>query len=397
MIWLNFLHFYQPANAPDYTIAKALDKSYWRLLRLMEEHPNLRMTWNVSGCLLERLDKEKDFLARLKFLVKKGRVELTGSAAYHGLLPLLPETEVVRQIKEQEKILRRHFGSGFKPAGFFLPEMAYSSAVAKLVKRLGYSWLIVDEIAYRGDLRKRPDFSAQFIDQASGLKVIFRNRQQSAAYPPDQILSVLKQESRSTSARAVESLYISATDAELYGLRHEDPTAELEQLAKKRNLKTMTMSAWLKSKRKQPVRGELQAASWESTTVELKTGRPYFLWQDKNNKIQVDLWRLARLALSLEDRFKKDKNFYWYRWHLVRGLASCTFWWASARDFSKIFGPYAWSPDEIDRGLEDMIRSIRSLSAPTSKKYKLEGEKYYLKIKKNIWREHWRKRWQKII
>ena len=72
MLWLNFFHFYQPANVEFYNIRKALDKSYWRLLRLLEEHPDLKMTFNISGCLLDRLalEKEQAFLDRLKFLVK---------------------------------------------------------------------------------------------------------------------------------------------------------------------------------------------------------------------------------------------------------------------------------------------------------------------------------------
>ena len=403
MTWINFLHFYQPANAADYIIDKALEKSYWRLLRLMEEHPELRMTWNFSGCLLERLEKNPDFLARLKFLVKKGRVELVGSAAYHGFLPLLPVAEVKRQIKANEKILRRHFGRNFKPTGFFLPEMAYSSVVARIIKRLGYSWIILDEISYSGNLRRQFPGREVFLDDASGLKVVFRSREQSSAYPPDQILAAHQKFLKSEKAAGhlmkdrADDFYLTATDAELYGLRHEDPTAELEKLVKIKDLKTMTISALIKNYRKKPVKINLYPASWEATPAEIKSGRPYVLWQDKNNQIQSDLWRLANLALSLEVKFKQDKNFYWYRWHLVRGLASCTFWWASARDFSKIFGPYAWSPDEIERGLEDLVRSVRSLAAVSSKKYKLEAEKYYLRIKKNIWREHWKKRWQKII
>jgi hypothetical protein len=79
---------------------------------------------------------------------------------------------------------------------------------------------------------------------------------------------------------------------------------------------------------------------------------------------------------------------------LVRGVASCTFWWASEYDFSNVFGPYAWNPDIIERGLEDMIRAVRSLNDKKSKKYKLEAENYYLKIKKNIWQRHWNKHWQ---
>ena len=398
MTWINFLHLYQPANAESYSIRKALDKSYWRLIRLMEENPRLRMTWNVSGCLLERLidEKEDEWLNRLRLLVKKGRLELTGSAAYHGFLPLLPEAEVVWQIRANEKILRRCFGKSYKPEGFFLPEMAYSPSVAKLVKKLGYNWIILDEITYRGDFNYAPDVKACYQDEQSGLKVIFRNRAASSGYPPDILQGsvAVKEEQLDNAGRPV---IITATDAELYGLRHEDPTAELEKLAQSGAYKTVTISSYFKSHRRRPVKIKIISGSWESSTREIKKGHPYILWQNSKNQIQTDLWRLARLAFEAGEKFKRDKNFYWYRWHLARGLASCAFWWASAHDFSKIFGPYAWSPDDIERGLEDLVRSVRSLESPKSKRYKLEAEKRYLRIKKLIWQEHWRKHWQKTI
>ena len=392
MLWLNFLHFYQPANAESYSIHKALDKSYWRMLRLMEEHDDLHMTWNVSGCLLERLDDEKktSFIERLKFLVKKGRVELTGSAADHGFLPLLPEGEVIRQIKINEKILRKYFGKNFKPAGFFLPEMAYSPAVAKIIKRLGYRWLILDEVAYGENIVKKPAVGKIYLDAASGLKVIFRSRELSSAYPPDKLLPL--------ALKDTSDVYMTATDAELYGLRHEDPTAEIEKIVKIKTVKTMTLSRFIKDNgEKKPMKISCRPSSWESSPEEVKRRQPYKLWLDKNNKIQTELWKLAGLSLALGAKYKTDKNFYWHRWHLVRGLASCTFWWASARDFSKIYGPYAWSPDDIERGLEDLIRSIRSFADIKTKKKKLEAEKYYLKIKKMVWEEHWKKHWQKTI
>lgn len=404
MLWLNFLHFYQPANAETYNIRKALDKSYFRLLRLMEEHPNLKMTLNVSGCLLDRLADEKEtaFLDRLKFLVKKGRVELVGSAYYHGFLPLLPEDEVVRQIKLNEKALRRHFGQKFRPKGFFLPELAYSPAIAKTVKHLGYDWILVDEIAYGGPAR-RPDFKQLYIDEASGLRVIFRNREFSSAYPPDKLLPLARNLALAKikvkpvgSQDDEEPLFITATDAELYGLRHEDPTAEIEKIAKTKELKTMTMSAFLREKAKKPGKKiSLSSSSWESSPSEVRTGRPYRLWLDRDNKIQVWLWKLADLSLGLGRKYSHDKNYYWHRWHLGRGLASCTFWWASAHDFKPVFGPYAWSPDDIERGLEDLIRSVRSFYDPKTKKAKLEAENYYLKIKRLIWEEHWKKHWKK--
>jgi len=393
MIWLNFLHLYQPANTDFYNIRTALDKSYLRLLRLVEEHPDLKMTFNISGCLLERLvdAKEDSFLERLKFLVKKKRIELTGSAYYHGFLPLLPEKEVIRQIRANEKILKNIFGDNFKPAGFFLPEMAYSASLAKIIKKLGYQWIILDEIAFSKDLKNKPDINTLYVDEASGLKVVFRHREASSCYPPDNLQELLKLEKKEKK----EEIILTATDAELYGLRHEDPTAELEKVVKIESLKTKTISSYLANLPKKAKKTKLFPSSWESTPRELKASRPYALWQDKNNKIQDGLWRVANLALSLDDTYRKDKNYYWYRWHLSRGLASCTFWWASARDFSKIFGPYAWSPDDIERGLDDMVRSIRSLNNKKTRSKKLAVERYSLKIKKLIWEKHWKHHWAK--
>lgn len=394
MLWINFLHFYQPANIDSFSVKQALTKSYFRLLRLMEEHKNLHMTWNITGCLLERLadEGEQDFLLRLKKIVESGRLELVSSAAFHGLLPLLPETEVIRQIKENEKILHKFLGLKNRPKGFFFPEMAYSPAVAKIVKRLGYRWIILDEISFAGG-KSRPDFRRAYLDNNSGLTVIFRNRAYSNSYPPDKLIVALSKE-KINLTRPI----ITATDAELYGLRHEDPSAELERVVKSKNLSTETISQFLGSIAKSGlVSFRPKASSWESSHQELLKGQVFRLWQDKKNKIHNQLWRLTDLAIAVGDKFPHDKNYRFYRWHLVRGIASCTFWWASARDFSKSFGPYAWSPDGIERGLEDMIRAVRSLDDSKSRKYKLQAESYYLKIKKLVWEEHWRKHWHRAV
>jgi len=395
MIWINFLHLYQPANLDSYNIKLALDKSYYRLLRLMEENDQLKMTWNISGCLLDRLkaEGENDFIKRLQDLVKTGRLELVSSAAYHALLPFLNKAEVIRQIKENEKILKYFFGARFKAAGFFLPEMAYSGTVAKTIKSLGYKWLILDELAFSGG-KKKPDFKKYYIDKTSGLKIVFRNRFFSESYPPNNLIKLLKKEKKEA------QLIITATDAELYGLRHEDPTAILEKVVKEEKIKTKTISEFIneqESLKFKPEKIKLVSSSWESSRKEILSGQPFALWSCRNNKIHTLLWRLSDLALALGEKYKKDKNYKWYRWHLVRGLASCTFWWASARDFSKIFGPYAWNPDGVERGLEDLIRAIRSFNNPLSKKDKLKGENYYLKIKKLIWEEHWLKHWKRNV
>ena len=397
LTWINFLHFYQPANADGHIIEEATEMSYLRIIRALEEHPNIKFTFNITACLILRWEELKyfDLIKRIKKLIKKGQIELTGSAAFHPILPLIPEKEVVKQIKENNETLKYFFGKDIKLNGFFLPEMAYSLKVAKLIKEFGYSWLILDEIAYRGKFftsvlskrdKKQVDFSKIYLGEDSGLKIIFRSRKFSKCYVPDFINKEIKKVN-------LKNPYITATDAELYGLRHIDQTAEFEKLLKIKNLETFIISDFIK-KTKEVEKIKPIASSWETTEKDLKQNKPYALWYEKNNKIQQRLWQLANLVYKTVEYNKNDDNYGWARWHFVRGLASCTFWWASAKDF-RLFGPISWNPDEIERGINELIRAVRALDDVTTRQTKIKAERLYIKIKQMVWEKHWTYYWKK--
>jgi hypothetical protein len=103
---------------------------------------------------------------------------------------------------------------------------------------------------------------------------------------------------------------------------------------------------------------------------------------------------LANLAYQSTEKYSKDEKYYWAHWHLVRGFASCTFWWASGKDFSHIFGPHAWNPDEIERGINEFVRSIRAIEDVTSRKTKMEAESLFIELKQMIWEKHWTSHWK---
>ncbi len=387
MLWLNFLHLYQPVNKDAYIIKEATEKSYLRIIRALEEHPNIKFTLNITGCLFLRWEDLGyiDLIKRIKNLVNKGSLELTGSAAYHPLLPLIPKEETKRQIEENEEILKRYLGNNFKPKGFFLPELAYSPKIAKIIKSFGYKWILLDEFTYNGSIGE-VDFNEIYRDNYSGLKIIFRSREFSNNYVPALIFQLLNCE------RRFFYPIITATDGELYGLRHNDPDAIFEKVLKHPKLKTATFSDFIK-KHTKTYKVKPISSSWETTTKDLKNKTPFSLWFNPKNKIQVKLWELANFVYNLIEKNKKDKNYNWARWHFVRGLASCTFWWASGRDFRHVFGPVSWGPDEIERGLNEFIRAVRSLDNPRTQKDKLKAEKMYVKIKLMVWSKHWKKYW----
>lgn len=379
MKWINFLHLYQPMNADVSVIKEATEKSYERIIRALEKNPKIKFTLNISGCLIVRWDElgYRGFIERIVKLLKDGRIELTGTAAYHALLPLMPVDEVKYQIIENEKILNKYF-AGYKPRGFFLPEMAYSKEVARIVKSFGYEWIILDEILYDGEFGE-VDFKKVYQDKNSGLKIIFRSRKLSKAYPPDVLKDKIK----------TDELFISATDAELYGLRHIDPTGEFEKFLEN-NIETLTTSEFVDSKK---VVNEIKpiSGSWESEPKELRNNKPFVEWQDEKNNIQKDLWLFVNFVYKTINKYKKDKNYPAARWHLDRGLASCVFWWASGRKLG-IFSPLSWSPDDVERGINELIRAIRSIENKKANIEKIKAEKMSAKIREELWVKHWKQK-----
>ncbi len=384
MKWINFFHIYQLANADSYIIEEATEESYKRICRALEEHPKIRITMNITGCLVLRWKQlgYGDLVERLKRLVKKGQLELVGSASYHSLLPLIPQKEIKKQIEEDIDILKKNFGHDLKLRGFFFPEMAYGKEAARIVKKMGFEWIILDEISLTGRLGE-VDFDQIYSDKSSGLKVVFRSRKYSSCFFP----TFIKENPEE------KGLFITGTDGELYGLRHKDQPGDFEDLLKRKDLETQIISEFIDDGGR-PKPADLVPSSWESTEEELKNGNSYYLWYHKGNEIQEKIWELANLAYDIVDKFKKDRNYNWARWHLVRGLASCTFWWASEKDFTPVFGPYAWSPDQVERGTNELVRAIRSLDDVTTRQVKIDAEKLYLDIKHLVWEKHWTYYWK---
>lgn len=387
MYWINFLHLYQPPRIDQEILAKAVNESYKFLLEMLEKHPDFAITLNICGTLSEQLEKcgYIDVLKRLKKLVKRKQIELTSSAAFHPFCPLLPDEEIAYQIKTNDLINKKYFGKLYKPTGFFIPEMAYSKNLAKIISDMGFKWTILDDIHFGGRFGN-VNYNKGYLIKSTNLKVIFRRRKISKSYVPEKILEMLNK-------KEMPRNLITATDGELYGHHHHDADGYLLKVLENKEIKTIKISEFLK---KAKIWEEIEPinASWESTEKEIKNGEPYILWNNSHNHIQQKLWKLAKLALKTVNNHREDIHYGWARDHLNQGLVSCTFWWAAGKDFTDCFGPISWNPDEIEKGVNALIRSIRSLDS-VSRLTKMRAERLYISIKKMIWEKHWKYYWKK--
>src|SRR3989344_8994063 len=177
MYWANFLHIYQPFGQQADILEAVAAQSYRPLIKGVLANPNTKLTLNVTGALLELFDKYGylDLIDGLRQAGLQGKIEFTGSAKYHALLPFLDEDEIVNQIKINDQTNSFYLGDTYKPAGFFPPEMAYSPKLAPILDSLGFKWMIIDEIAYNGETGN-VDYTKLYQITETKLKVFFRER-----------------------------------------------------------------------------------------------------------------------------------------------------------------------------------------------------------------------------
>src|SRR3989344_6082533 len=368
MKWANFLHIYQPPTQKPIWVKRIADESYRKIFNGLLEIPRARLSLNINSILCELLDQNGgiDVIKNIKKLVERGNIELTGSAKYHAFLPLLPESEIERQILLNEESLNKYFGRGWKKGGFFSPEMAYSKKVVEVAKRLGYKWIIIDEMALPEGKEMRKDI----VYEINGLKdfcVFFRERNLSfkiLSASQIGVKSILKSLEPSMNQK---DYTITGMDGETFG--HHRPGLEhlFFDLLKDSRIEPLMISDVLDQFPKKEII-EPRQSTWATMPNHFKTNQPFFRWKNKDNAIQVCQWELANLAIEIVRRNEKQKT----RELLDEAIHSDQFWWSSARPW--------WSLEMIERGANDLKTVVNNSETATDAEKKRADELYRLII-----------------
>jgi len=357
--WANLLHIYQPPDWDPKVIKKVARESYRPVLNILKKQKNVKITLNINGSLTEQLARLKltDLISDLKLLAKDGQIEFVGSAKYHVLLPKLPASEIIRQIRLNTQINQKYFGKLYRPKGFFSPELCFSNSVARLVAKEKFNWMALDEIALTGKL-KAVDWQQGYQIKGTKLKIIFRNRLVSDYFLSQPLLVVKK---------LFRQLYqknqpiILALDGETFGHHRPGMDRTFSELLKDEATEKVTYSEYLKGlkdfKKINPL-----ASSWASSEKELKKGVAYELWDHPNNPIHQQQWELFRLAVETVQSRKNDPYYPRARALLDQSLNSDPFWWASAHPW--------WSVEIIEEGALRLIKVISLLKTAPKPKLK---------------------------
>lgn len=385
MLWAIFLHFYQPPNQKSEILTAVVSQSYRPILAILKKNPTGRLTINLDGCLVDQLlwFGFKDVIADLKELIQKGQVELVSSVKYHAFLPFIPEFEIIRRIKAGFLTNQKIFGENWNSGGFFPNELAVNPKIVKVAKKLGFSYLLADEISLNGKIE---GVKSEKLYEDGGIKIFFANREISTQLRANAQLT-FEDLTTLISRQNGESYLVSANDAEVFGHHYRGREEILAKIIKEQGSKWQLVTLGeLLTKTEKVVKISVKKGSWETTSQDLQEGLPFSLWYNPKNLLQKLYWQLAWLVIDyfshVPSKEKSDPGFAWHsaRGHLDRGLASCYPFWASCRPW--------WNPDMVIAGAEELVRVARSLKE-LSVEEKRKAERLYVKIIETAWEWHW--------
>lgn len=371
------LHFYQPHNQQKDILDRIVHESYLPITEGLLKDESHKVLINLNAALIELLQKNghEKVLVNIKKLHDRGQVEFTSSSKYHAFLPLLPESELIRQVEINDKTNREYFGQRYSPQGFFPPEMSINQHVIDTVKKMGFTWTCGAEVAKEGD---KPSGKVIYQDQKSGMYMFFRTKRVSVM-----ILSAVTRTAedliKETRDMHDDKYWFCVMDAETFGHHRVGHEKFLFEVLEHEFFEPTLIRELLNSDI--PVeKTSVRASTWTNEEQDFwldkemtrpTEARSFILWQDPTNPIHAKQWELTDLVIKEVENYpdKKSQNYLQARQELDQALASDQYWWASAKPW--------WSLEMLEQGaymMKDVLRILEPDSEANHKADKLYRE-----------------------
>jgi alpha-amylase len=126
---------------------KVIQKSYVpmnrKLLELMHQHPQFKVSLSITGTLIEQLEKwSPSTLESFKELVATDKVEIIGETYHHSLAFFYSLAEFNNQVQMHRDKIWEVFGK--KPTVFRNTELSYNNDLAVWADRAGYKAVLAE-------------------------------------------------------------------------------------------------------------------------------------------------------------------------------------------------------------------------------------------------------------
>src|SRR5712691_5143325 len=167
-----FLHNHQPVGNFPWVFQQVYEEAYLPMIEALEQHPRVRLSLHYTGSLLDWIEEaHAEFLARIAALVKRNQVEVVSGGYYEPILPSIPDSDKIGQIRRLTERIRQDFGA--KATGMWVAERVWEPGLPRLLCEAEIEWTILDDVHFKSVGLEDSDLYGYYAteDQSSVLKV----------------------------------------------------------------------------------------------------------------------------------------------------------------------------------------------------------------------------------
>ena len=138
---------YEDRTSNERILKKVAEKSYLptnaRLLKLLNEHPEFKLSLSISGVAIEQMERwSPESLESFKALCDTGRVEIVAETYHHSLAFFYSRSEFEIQVDMHRRKIQEVFGQ--TPRVFRNTELAYNNELAAWADNAGYKGILTE-------------------------------------------------------------------------------------------------------------------------------------------------------------------------------------------------------------------------------------------------------------
>jgi alpha-amylase len=138
---------YNDQTSNERILKKVAEKSYLptneRLLKMLNENPEFRLSLSITGTVIEQLEKwSPESLESFKRLTNTGRVEIVGETYHHSLAFFYSRPEFEMQVEMHRRKVKEIFNQ--TPLVFRNTELAYNNDLAYWADQAGYKGILAE-------------------------------------------------------------------------------------------------------------------------------------------------------------------------------------------------------------------------------------------------------------
>ncbi|MDD5764966.1 MAG: DUF1926 domain-containing protein [Candidatus Marinimicrobia bacterium] len=363
------IHNHQPVGNFDFVFEAAYRDSYLPFIEIVEEYPDIHISFHFSGCLLEWIEAHHpEYLDKIAALVARGNVEIISGGFFEPVLAVIPDVDKGGQIRMMNDFIRTRFH--YEARGLWLTERVWEPSLAKPIAESGIRYITVDDYHFLSTGKQAKELTGHFITEEQGKTLsIFPISQKLRYAIPFQDPQITIDHLGQFATEDGNNVIVMADDGEKFGVWPGTREAVFDNnwlrkffdilLQNKEWLKTLTFSEWYdahppKGRIYLPTASYFEMSEWSlpweqgekfsdlvhdfEKKKKIDEVRPFikggfwrnFLFKyDEGNWMQKKMqWLSDRLHTLSPDNFapKEIAMLNEAREHLWRGMCNCAYW-----------------------------------------------------------------------